>query len=83
MEAFDTLKPGDEVTVTIYGPDGSKLYESTSEGHHKIEEAINDALAKASLDINPEDCVFEVSNHKSGVSHKYRFNAHGNLKLII
>lgn len=83
MENFDSLKPQDEVTVTIWGPDGNKLYQSTNNGYHSIEVAIEGALANANLEINPEDCVFEVTNNKTGVSHKYRINAHGNLKLIV
>lgn len=83
MENFDSLKPGDQVTVTIWGPDNSCLYKSTNTGYHSIEVAIKSALDNANLEINPEDCVFEVTNHKTSVSHKYRLNAHGNLKLIV
>lgn len=83
MEAFDTLKRDDEVTLSIYGPEGNRLYETTNTGYHSIESAINDALSSASLDVNPEDCVFEVTNKTTDVSHRYRINAHGNLKLIV
>lgn len=83
MEKSDALKPAEEVTVTIFAPDESRLYQSTNTGYHSIEAAINDALANAGLQINPEDCVFEVSNLTTGVSHRYRINAHGNLKLIV
>lgn len=83
MEKADYLRPEDQVTVTIWGPDGSRLYQSTGTGYHNIETAIQEALANAGLTVNPEDCVFEVSNPDNGVSHKYRINAHGNLKLIV
>ena len=83
MENFDSLKPADQVTVTILGNDGSRLYQSTNTGYHSIEVAVSDALANANLSVNPEDCVFEVSNLTSGVSHRYRINAHGHLKLIV
>ena len=83
MEKFDSLKPRDQVTVTILGPDDSRLYESTNTGYHSIESAIRGVLENANLEINPEDCVFEVSNQTTGVSHKYQINAHGNLKLIV
>ena len=83
MEKFDSLKPDNQVTVTILGPDDSRLYQSTNTGYHNIETAIRNALDDANLKINPEDCVFEVSNQDTGVSHKYRINAHGNLKLIV
>lgn len=83
MEQFDSLKIGNQVTVTIWGPEGECLYKSTNTGFHSIEAAINNALENAKLEVNPEDCVFEVTNHDSNVSHRYRINAHGNLKLIV
>ena len=83
MEKFDSLKPENEVSVTIWGPDEKRLYQSTNTGYHKIDTAIREAIANANLDINPEDCVFEVTNRETSVSHRYRLNAHGNLKLII
>lgn len=83
MEKFDSLKLGNEVTVTIWGPDNSCLYKSTKTGFHSIEAAIQEALDSAAIEVNPEDCVFEVTNNESSVSHKYRLNAHGHLKLIV
>lgn len=83
MEKFDSLKPEDRVTVTIWGPDEGRLYQATNTGYHSIETAISGAIDNASLEINPEDCVFEVTNETTGVSHRYRINAHGNLKLIV
>lgn len=83
MEKFDTLKPDNEITVKIFGPEGNTLYETTKSGYHNLDGAISDAIENAGLQINPEDCVFEVTNNTSEVSHKYRINAHGNLKLIV
>lgn len=83
METIDSLKPADRVTVTIFGPDGDTLFESTGTGYHSLESAINSSLAAANLNINPKECVFDVTNHKTEVSHRYRLNAHGNLKLIV
>ena len=83
MEKFDSLKPQDEVTVTIWGPEGSRLFQSTDSGYHSIEEAIRTALHTAALVVSPEDCTFEVTNQNTFVSHKYRLNADGNLVLII
>ena len=82
MEKSDLLQFSDEVRVSILGPDDRLLYETTSTGHHNLESAITDAIEKGKININPEDCVFTVSNLTTGVSHKYRFNAHNNLKLI-
>lgn len=83
MENIDALKPMDEVTVTVYGPDGSDLYKFTGSGFHNLDSAISQAVENANLSVSPEDCVFEVSNETKGVTHRYRLNAHGHLKLII
>lgn len=83
MKAIDSLKREDQVTVTIWGPEDNRLYNSTGTGFHSIEAAISDAVSNASLDTNPENCVFEVANDTTGVTHRYRINAHGNLKLIV
>lgn len=83
MEKFDSLKPSDEVTVTIWGPENSRLYQSTNTGYTSIEEAIKMALANAALIVKPEDCVFEVTNTNTFVSHTYRLNADGHLVQVI
>lgn len=83
MEKSDALKREDQVTVTIYNPDGSPTYQTSGTGFHSIEAAISEAIGGAGLKVNPEDCVFKVSNDTTGVSHRYRINAHGNLKLIV
>ncbi|MDE7442417.1 MAG: hypothetical protein K2M69_09670 [Muribaculaceae bacterium] len=83
MEKFDSLKPQDEVTVTIWGPEDSRLYQSTNTGYHTVEGAIREALTNAALIVKPEDCVFEVTNTNTFVSHKYRLDADGNLVLIM
>lgn len=83
MESIDSLKLDNQVTVTIFGPDGTSLYQTSGTGFHNIESAVLQAIEKAALDVNPEDCVFEVSNDTTGVSHRYRINAHGHLKLIV
>ena len=83
MEKMDALKPDDRVTVIIYGPDDKILYKSTGSCYHNLETAIRYTVEKGNLDVNPEDCVFEVVNETKDVSHKYRLNAHGHIKLII
>lgn len=82
MKTIDSLKRGDNVTVTILGPDNSRLYQSTRTGYHSLDEAITDALNNAHTEVNPEDCVFEVTNDETAVTHRYRLNAHGHVKLI-
>lgn len=83
MENTDLLKREDEVTVSIYGPDDKCLYKFTTTGYHTLDEAVRDSIDKARLEINPENCVFEVTNLTKNVSHRYRLNAHGHLKLIV
>ncbi|MDE6423415.1 MAG: hypothetical protein K2K95_08355 [Muribaculaceae bacterium] len=83
MEKFDSLKSEDQVTVTIWGPENSRLYQSTNSGYTSIEEAVRIAIANAGLIISPEDCVFEVTNLETLVSRKYRLNADGNLVQIV
>lgn len=83
MEKSDFLKPEDRVTVTILNPEGTPVYRNTGTGYHSIEAAISDAVGNAALETNPEDCVFEVTNQQTAVSHRYRLNAHGHIKLIV
>ena len=83
MKNSDFLKPSDSVTVTVFGQQGNRLYQHTDTGYHNIEAAIKAAVSVAPEEVNPEDCVFEVTNRQTAVSHRYRLNAHGNLKLIV
>ena len=83
MENIDALKPMDKVTVTILGPENNRLYENTTTGFHSLESAVSSAVSNANLNVSPEDCVFEITNQDKGVTHRYRLNAHGHLKLII
>lgn len=83
METIDSIKRDDKVSVSILGPDGQLLYQTASAGNHSIEQAINDAVQKANLQIDPEICSFKVSNLTTGISHDYRLNAHGHIKLIV
>lgn len=83
MKTIDSLKPDNRVTVTVLSPEGTAVYQSTETGYHSIGEALREAVAKADLSLNPEDYVFEVANRTTDVTHRYRINAHGNLKLIV
>ena len=83
MEKIDSLKLDNEVTVKIWGPDDKCLYSATGTGFHSLEAVIDAAISNANLNTDPENCVFEVTNHAKDVTHKYRLNAHGHIKLII
>lgn len=82
METFDSLKPQDPVSVTIWGPENSRLYQSTNTGYHSVEDAVKEAISNAGLIVSPEECVYEVTNEDTLVSHCYRINAGGHLVLI-
>ena len=83
MKDTDLLRPEDTVTVTVRGPEGNILYKMTDKGFRTLLEAIKKAISESTLDVNPEDCVFDVANDATGIAHNYRLNAHGNLKLIV
>lgn len=83
MRTIDSIKPDNKITVTILSPDGSTLFQATNSGYHNIEQAVVEAVGHADLKENPKDCVFEITNHTTDVTHRYRINAHGNLKLIV
>lgn len=83
MEKPDLLRIDNQVKVAVLGPDNNRLFEMTNTGFRSVEAAIKSAIEEANLAVNPEDCVFEVSDLTTGVSHRYRLNAHGNLKLIV
>lgn len=83
MKDIDSLKSDNNVTVTVLSPEDKTLYNTTRTGFHTVEEAIAYAVSDANLEVNPEDCVFVVANDTTGVTHRYRINAHGNLKLIV
>ena len=83
MEDRDFLRLDDKVTVAIYGPDGNCLSKTESTGYHNLETVVKESFANSGIDIDPKDCVFEITNQTTGVTHRYRLNAHGNLKLII
>lgn len=83
MTTPDTLKPDDQVTVAIYDSNNMRLYQASGEGFHNLRQALEQAISHINHDINPEDCTFEVTNHRTGVVHRYRLNAHGNIKLIV
>lgn len=81
MEA-DYLKSGDQILVEVYDADGKEVYTYDATGIHNLEQAIGMAFEASGLTCNPQDCVFKVVNRSTGVSHRYRLNAHDNVKLI-
>lgn len=83
MKTIDSLRTEDQVRVTIFNAEGERVSQYTNSGFRSIEVAIKAALSQDDSGVNPEDCVYEVTNLTTDVSHRYRLNAHGNLKLIV
>ena len=82
MEKADYIRPNDTVEITVVGPDSNVLYSSTVTGFRSIEVLIQSVIPEIG-DVNPESCVFDITNTETSVSHRYRLNAHGNVKLIV
>lgn len=80
---IDFIKRDDKVTVPVYGPDGTILYQTDETNCHSLEAAVQSAIENAPENINPEDCVFSVNKRTKDVTHLYLLNAHAHLKLII
>lgn len=78
----DLLRIGEPSTVAITSPDGQTAYTFNSSDLHRIDEAISRAFAASGLSGVPEDYVYTVTNDATGVSHRYRLNAHGNVVLL-
>ena len=83
MENIESLNPKDEITVTIWGPENSRLYQSTNTGYQTVEGAIREALTNAVLIVKPEDCLFEITNTNTFASHTYRLTADGKLTQML
>lgn len=70
--------------VEVFDAEGRPLGKYEGSGMHTIEEAVR--AAADSLDISTESaqvCVYAVTDETDGVTSRYRFNAHGNLHLIV
>lgn len=82
----DRLRPDNKILVKVYEDTGELAAESKGTGFHTVLEAINatyDSMTDDENKADKDDYVFEVSNLTTGVSARYRINAHGNLKLIV
>lgn len=76
------IHPEDKVRIDITS-EGKKVAEVESTGFHNIESAIMTAYKEKATDYPKDMCVFDVHNITSGTEERYRFNAHGHLKLIV
>lgn len=84
METPDRLRTQDMVRVTIINTQDHTMHTLTADGFHDIMEAIERAWADwTSHTGDIRDYAFQVDDLASGVSHRYRINAHGNLHLDV
>lgn len=81
MEA-NRLNPTDRVTVRI-AIDGNHMFTFTGSGFHNIDSAAEAAYRASGITAPVEDCVFTVADDTEGTGQRYRYNAHGHLRLII
>lgn len=81
MEA-NRLRPEDHVSVEVFADGhGQGKYDGT--GFRNVEEAVETAYVKCGITVPKPDCVFEVSDDSRDTSERYRYNAHGHLRLIV
>lgn len=78
----DYIHEGNKVSVDIFDADGKKVFTLETTHAHNIKEAVDEALEKSLPDVDAATAVFSVTNNDTGVTERYRLNAHGNLHLI-
>lgn len=81
MEA-NRLRPADRVQVQI-SDDTRRLGRFEGTGYHNIEEAVEAAYEAEHIEEPREDLVYTVTDMTTGTTERYRFNAHGHLRLIV
>ncbi len=81
MEA-NRLRPTDRVTIDI-AVDGKTAFTFTGEGFRNIDGAAEAAYRASGIMVPKEDCVFSISDQAEGTAQRYRYNAHGHIRLII
>lgn len=81
-DIFD-IKRGTPVTVTILGPDGTHISQTTLNDVGSAAQAVRSAINDSVLILPEEDCVFIIKNMDTLEEHEYRFNAHDRLTPII
>lgn len=81
---IDRLRPEDTVKVEIVNVNGDKVAGYKGSGFSKISEAIDNAYnAYSELLGSKEDYVYTVTDMTDNISHRYRINAGGHVKLLV
>lgn len=68
--------------VAMYDTEGKEIWNTDLIDAHNIADAITQAYAGSPFENGPENYVFKVINESTGVAHKYRINAGGNVVLL-
>lgn len=81
---IDRLKPEDNVKVDITNIDGNKTATYTGSGFSNISDAIDAAYDTNANSLGDKEIyVYTVTDEASGISHRYRINAGGHVKLLV
>lgn len=75
------LEPTDKVEVQALDDAGHVVFTLRGSGYRRIGQAIESALQQGALDAQAASLAFRVTDLTTGVSQRYRYNAHGNLVL--
>lgn len=81
---INRVRPDDKVRVAIENVNGDVVSTYKGTGFSRVEEAIDAAYEYNSGLLGPmADYVYSIDDSTTGVCHRYRINAGGNVKLII
>lgn len=81
---INRVRPDDKVRVEIENVNGDVVSTYKGSGFSRVEEAIGAAYEYNSELLGPmADYVYSVGDSATGVCHRYRINAGGNVKLIV
>lgn len=79
------LHPSDNVEVEMYLPSSGStpVHTCIAKGFHSVENAAQEAWNSLPSPRQPKEMyVYRITNLSTGTTSRYRFNAHGNLRLI-
>ncbi len=79
--ASERLSADDRVRVEIEY-DGKYVRSYEGSGFNSLEAAVSAACREVAPDLDPETLVFRITDLRTGRTHRYCYNAHGNLKLV-
>lgn len=78
----DYIKKNDKVLIEIFSDEGKNVFTFHTSGESNLRDTVMQAYEASGLEQDIRTLVFRVTNENTGVSHRYRMNAHDNLHLI-